>query len=100
MSRADILRALATLTTAGSVSATANDRGIRKRILDILKNKTSVSLQAVGIIVVNGIVYLWGVAETQEQRERLSAVAAENVVGTGKVRDNLTALPQVLRGKG
>lgn len=99
VSRADILRSLATLTSAGSVSATANDRVFRERILDLLKNKTFASLEAVSVIVVNGVVYLWGITETEEQREAVR-VAAENVVGTGKVRNYLNTLPEILRGVG
>lgn len=97
VSRADILRGLATLASSESVSANTNDHVVRQRILDLLKGKTSASLEAVSIIVVDGIAYLWGIAETQEQSEAIRT-AAENVVGTGKVRDNLTTLPQVLRG--
>ncbi len=97
VSRSDILRGLASLTSAGGVNASVNDLAARERILDLLKKKTSASLQAVSIIVLNGVVYLWGIADTEEQRAAIR-VAAENVVGTGNVRDHLNTLSQVLRG--
>jgi hypothetical protein len=50
------LRGVTTLTSAGSVSATENDHVVRERILNLLKNNTSTSLQAVSIIVVNGVI--------------------------------------------
>ena len=60
---------------------------------------STVSLEAVSVIVVNGVVYLWGITETEEQREAVR-VAAENVVETGKVRIYLNTLPEILRGIG
>ena len=55
---------------------------------------STVSLEAVSVIV-----YLWGITETEEQREAVR-VAAENVVETGKVRIYLNTLPEILRGIG
>jgi CBS domain-containing protein len=98
VSRADVLRGLATLAVAGdNIAASPNDRLLRERILDLIKRKTAVSPHAVSVIVVGRRVYLWGVTDTPEEREAVR-VAAETVAGTGNVHDYLNTLPQVLRG--
>lgn len=96
VSRADVLRGLASLA-GPDVRGNLSDPVIRERIIDLLKEETSASLQAVSIIVLNGVVHLWGIAETEEQRAAIR-VAAETVVGIDHVRDYLNTLPQVLRG--
>lgn len=95
VSRADILRGLASLTSVGEIGPNANDAVIRAQILDLLKKDASVSLPAVSIIVLDGVVYLWGVAETEEQQAAIR-IAAETIAGTGKVRDHLNSLSEVL----
>lgn len=97
VSRSDVLRGLASLDADGNQSVDSGDLVIRQEILDLIKTNASVSLQAVSIIVVHGVVYLWGITESQKERDAVR-VAAETVVGPNKVHDYLNALPQLLRG--
>ncbi len=97
VSRSDVLRGLASLGTAGNQQGASSDLVTRQEILDLIRTNTLVSLQAVSIIVVGGVVYLWGITETQREREAVR-VAAETVVGPSNVRDHMNTLPQVLHG--
>ena len=96
VSRADVLRGLATVTAAGAVAVGPSDRLLKERILDLIRRNTTASLPAVSIIVVGHRVYLWGVTGTAEERE-VVRVAAETVAGPGNVHDFLNTLPQVLQ---
>jgi CBS-domain-containing membrane protein len=93
--RSDVLRGLASLGTAVNAHDDACDLAIRQNILELVKQHSSASLQAVTVIVDGGKVYLWGIVESEEERNAVR-VAADTVVGTGKVIDNLNTLPQVL----
>ena len=95
VSRADVLRGLAVIGLSPDQSVTVPDRAIRERIHDEIRRQTSASLNAVSIIVVNGAVYLWGVADTQADKDAVR-IAAENVAGVNKVHDYLNTLPEVL----
>lgn len=97
VSRSDVLRALGAIEPRYDTPPSANDRQIRASILDLIKHRTTTSLQAVSVIVVNGAVYLWGTAETQSDKDAIR-IAAENVVGGAQVHDFLNTLPEILRG--
>ena len=97
VSRADILRGLAVIGLSPDRSVTVTDREIRDRIHDEIRRQTSASLSGVSIIVVNGIVYLWGIADTEADKNAIR-IAAENVAGISSVHDFLNTLPQVLGG--
>lgn len=97
VSRADILRGLAVVGLSPDRSVSVTDREIRERIHDEVRRQTSASLNCVSIIVVDGIVYLWGIADTKADKDAIR-IAAENVAGIGKVHDFLNTLPQVLGG--
>jgi CBS domain-containing protein len=97
VSRADVLRGLAVIGLSPDHSVTVTDREIRERIRDEIRRRTSASLNAVSIIVVSGAVYLWGIADTQADKNAIH-IAAENVAGANKVHDFLNTLPEVLSG--
>jgi len=97
VSRSDVLRGLASLGTNGSQHGASSDPAIQQEVIDLITKHTSVSLPAVSIIVDGGMVYLWGTVGTEEEREAVR-VAAETIVGVGKVHDNLNTLPQILEG--
>jgi len=93
VSRADILRGLASAASAsGAPGATADDQAVRQEILDLIKSKTAASTEAISVIVVNGLVYLWGIAESETDRDAVR-IAAETIVGRARVRDHLDTLP-------
>lgn len=96
VSRADILRGLAARGTAGAAAPSESDRDLRDRILRDIEKRAHAPAGSVAVIVVRGSAYLWGIAQTQQDKETIRA-AAEEVVGTQKVHDFLSALPGVLR---
>lgn len=93
--RADVLRGLVAVGPGSITSPSADDRQIRATILEMLDRKTWASLEAVSVIVVNGVVYLWGIAQTDSDKDAIR-VAAENVAGVSKVHDFLSTLHGVL----
>ncbi len=80
VSRADVLRGLASLRSTGAKRRTADDRQIRDEILEFLRTRSDASTRFVSVIVSGGIVYLWGIAESEQDRAAIR-VAAENVAG-------------------
>lgn len=92
VSRADLLRALAAVGAQATAPGTG-DYQIRAEILELIQRETTVSLHAVSVIVVNGVVYLWGIADTAAAKDAIR-IAAENVVGADKVHDYLHTLLQ------
>ena len=97
VSRADVLRGLASVSSARAERPSADDRQIRDKILALLKERSDASTRFVSVIVVAGTVYLWGTAETEQDRVAIR-VAAENVAGVKAVHDFLGCLPEVLKG--
>lgn len=97
VSRADVLRGLASVSSARAERPSADDRQIRDKILALLKERSDASTRFVSVIVVGGTVYLWGTAESEQDRVAIR-VAAENVAGVKAVHDLLGCLPEVLKG--
>ena len=97
VSRADVLRGLASLSPARAERPSADDRQIRDGILALLKQRSDASTRFVSVIVVGGAVYLWGTAESEQNRVAIR-IAAENVAGVKAVHDFLGCLPEVLKG--
>lgn len=97
VSRADVLRGLASLDAFGADRSKTSDNALRREILEIIRTDTSASVHAVSVIVVSGVAYLWGVADRQEDHEAIR-VAAESVAGPDNVRDHMNTLQQVLEG--
>jgi osmotically-inducible protein OsmY len=67
------------------------------RQLALLKQRSDASTRCVSGIVGGGAVYLWGTAESEQDRVAIR-VAAENVAGVKAVHDFLGCLPDVLKG--
>ncbi len=97
VSRADVLRGLASVGSRSVTSSSADDRQIRATILEMLDRQTWASLEAVSVIVINGVVYLWGIAQSEADKDAIR-IAAENVVGVSKVHNFLSTLHGVLSG--
>lgn len=97
VSRADLLRGVAAAGNYPPGSPTTDDREIRTSILELIDRETGVSLDAISVIALNGVVYLWGVAQSPTERDAIR-IAAENIVGKPKVHDNMSTLQDVLRG--
>lgn len=95
LGRGDVLRGIATISAAKGAIIAQSDRAIKDRIIALLKSQAALTLPGVSVISVNGVVYLWGTTDTQEEHEAIR-VAAEKVAGPGNVRDHLSTLIQVL----
>jgi len=94
-SRADVLRGLAAVGSRSMPLPSVDDRQVRADIVTLIGRQTSASLQAISVIVVNGVVYLWGTAESETDKDAIR-VAAETIAGTTKVHDFVNTLPSVL----
>jgi CBS domain-containing protein len=88
VSRSDVLRGLASLRASGRSQRAGSDLAIQQQIIALIKNHTSVPLQAISVVVDGGEVCLWGRTATEEQHQAVR-VAAESVVGPDKVNDYL-----------
>ncbi|MBI1733983.1 MAG: CBS domain-containing protein [Candidatus Rokubacteria bacterium] len=87
VSRADLLRALALRDTERPIIV-ADDQELRGRVLRAFDRANVVPLPNVNPVVANGIVHLWGLVDTEEQR-RACHVVAEGVLGVRGVEDHL-----------
>lgn len=88
VTRRDILRALA-WQAAPMPPPPESDSAIRAIMNDILKNEEWAMSAVVNVIVSDGVVHLWGVIDSDEQRRALR-VAAENISGVTAVEDHLS----------
>lgn len=98
VSRADLLRSLAARSNAPAAPASVEDEAIRKQILDEIGAGDWAPTYGVSVIVVEGVVQIWGLVESQEQREALR-VAAANVPGVRSVELNVGAIPPYAWGE-
>ncbi len=91
VSRADLLRALA---TKGPEAASADDRALRERLQKELEKAGLDYHPYVNIVVADGVVHLWGIVSSRREAEALR-VAAENVEGVKAVESHLAVRPVV-----
>lgn len=92
ISRADLLRGLAARRNAPAATASVEDETIRGQILEEIKAGNWAPTYGVSVIVVEGVVQIWGFMDSQEQGEALR-VAAENVPGVKGVEMNVSSFP-------
>jgi len=91
VSRSDLLRVLP--SGAASVSDEDTDRSIRNRLLtELRQHKWAVLLNEADIVVADGVVHLWGVVGSEEERQALRIVA-ENTSGAREVADHTISGP-------
>ena len=90
VSRANLLQGLASGTISETVSR--DDAAIRDSILRELKAQSWTSLWTKNIVVTDGIVHLWGLVRSEDERHAIR-VAAENAPGAKGVRDHLSLEP-------
>ena len=99
VSRADLVRRLATLPVRATVRS-ASDRALRRKVLKEMQNKAGLDLLYVNVTVEHGVVHLWGGVRSHLEQRAL-AVAAKAVDGVRKVEDHTTVIPlRVLAGLG
>jgi CBS domain-containing protein len=89
VSRANLLQALASRVQGAAVDRT-DDRKIRETLFAELGRQKWAALPSdANILVENGVVHLWGVIQSEEERKAM-IVAAEIVPGVTKVEDHMS----------
>lgn len=89
VSRANLLQAVASARSL--LDITPSDKTIRQRLLASLKAEPWMHTTLLNVTVHNGIVDLWGIAESEAERKAMR-VAAESTPGVCAVNDNLATL--------
>jgi CBS-domain-containing membrane protein len=87
VTRSNLLQVLATANVSKPMNVA--DRIIRQQLSDELKAQPWAHLLAKNIVVENGIVHLFGIVPSNEERHALR-LAAENQVGVKAVEDHLS----------
>ena len=85
VSRANLLHALASLAPTAT---TASDETIRKNLLAELERQNWAPVGFLNVVVLDGIVQLWGTITDERERQAL-VVAAQNIPGVKDVQDHL-----------
>ena len=92
VSRANLVRALASSAGPASGGAAEKDEAIRDKLLAELKRQKWAEASRGNVIVTAGVVHLWGTILSEEERQALR-VAAENTPGVRAVEDHTTLMP-------
>jgi signal-transduction protein with cAMP-binding, CBS, and nucleotidyltransferase domain len=93
VSRADLMRCIVASHKAWA-EVDVQDDVIRDRLLEMLRHEAWATQSYTQVFVENGIVYLQGSAETEQQIEAL-VVAAENVHGVRSVANHIQLRPPI-----
>ena len=89
VSRANLIQALAS-APLGVSSAIESDRVIRVELLSRLAAQDWTDFGSRNVIVTNGVVHLWGLVGSEDERKALTALV-ENVPGVTGVSDEMIA---------
>jgi len=89
VSRIDLLRALVLAQVAPPPPPADSDAAIRAAMNKVLADEEWAMSAMVNVIVSDGVVNLWGVVDSDDQRRALR-VAAENIPGVTAVEDHLS----------
>ena len=90
VTRSNLLQVLA--TTDVSKPMNVADRVIRERLNEELKGQPWAHLLAKNIVVEDGVVHLFGLVQSDEERHAIR-LAAENQAGVKAVEDHLSTVP-------
>ncbi len=90
VSRANLLRAWASLPT-DTTQTTADDATIRANLLAELSHQAWSRRPENSVVVTDGVVHLWGLAATEEEKRALE-LAAERTPGVRKVNSHIVVL--------
>jgi CBS domain-containing protein len=90
VSRANLIQAVA--TARPKLELHLSDASIRQALLDHLKHQTWAHSYGLNVTVANGVVDLWGVTWSDEERKALR-IAAESIPGVATVKDHLFNRP-------
>lgn len=92
VSRANLLQGIANAAVAPTQSP-IDDRQIREAILNEVEHNTGAHTENISLIVDGGVVEIWGLVESLEQKQAVT-VAAENVSGVTRVENHLGMMPR------
>jgi CBS domain-containing protein len=95
VSRANLVRALATTSSAPKIVADSDDRTIREALLAELRRQQWANIWAADIMVRDRVVHLWFSADESEAERQAVRVAAENVAGVQRVEEHIVPAPVV-----
>ena len=95
VSRANLVRAIATATTTPSGSS-EDDKILRERLLSELKRQKWAEASPSNVTVKDGVVHLWGTVLSEEERDALR-VAAENIKGVRSVVNHTVVAPTTMQ---
>lgn len=90
VSRANLLQVVA--SARPKLEMTLPDSTIRQKLLNDLKKQSWAHTHNLGVTVTNGVVDLWGYAQSDEERKAIR-VAAEAIPGVTSVKDHLAHSP-------
>lgn len=86
VSRSDVVRALIGAVDAPSIAGPIDDATIRAGVIATLLREPWASPERLNVVVANGVVQLWGLVGSEDEREAY-AIAAASVVGVKKVEN-------------
>ena len=89
VSRANLLQALATTGKRTRRVGKCNDSSLRKELVKSLSEEPWVVVEQFNITVRNGVVEIWGIVQSEQQKEAIK-VAAEITPGVRSVVNNLS----------
>lgn len=92
VSRADLLRGLATQPAPLETSPSPDDQAIREQLMGTLRGAGWTRPEFVSVIVTDEVVHLWGLVASDEERHALR-VAASNIPGVRGVEDHMDRVP-------
>ncbi|MDA0652910.1 MAG: CBS domain-containing protein [Proteobacteria bacterium] len=90
VSRANLLRGLATAKRTPLSPVSKGDQSLRQDVLAALRKEPWADLTHVNPTVEDGVVHLWGLSESPEERKAYE-IAATAVAGVKAVQNNLTS---------
>ncbi len=96
VSRSNLVQALSAIYSAGTPDISVDDTSLRAEVEHRIA-ETGVTTFYLNVVVANGVVDLWGVVSSQEERTAIR-VAAESTPGVKGVNMHISANPQLLSG--
>ena len=93
VSRANLVRALATTSSAPKIVADTDDRTIREQLLAELRQQQWANIWAADIMVRDKVVHVWFSADESEAERQAVRVAAENVPGVRGFEAHIVPAP-------
>jgi CBS domain-containing protein len=93
ISRANLVRALATAKREPAPEADADDQTIRRQLLTELRNQPWAKVWPSDVIVRDKVVHFWLGDDQPEEQRRALRVAAENIPGVRGIEEHLVPTP-------